>query len=32
MEASLDLNISFGETPEHKKSESFISLYTVTQN
>lgn len=32
MEASLGLNVSFGEAPEHKQRESLISLYTVTQN
>jgi len=31
MEASLGLNISFGEAPEHKQRESLISHYTVTQ-
>lgn len=32
MEASLGLNISFGEAPEHKQCESLISLYAITQN
>lgn len=32
MEASLGLNISFGEAPEHKQRDSLISFYTVTKN
>lgn len=32
MEASLGLNISFGEAPEHKQHDALISLYTVTKN